>query len=130
MTTAFGLAPTAIGVLPSVKLPSLATLKIEIVSSKELIAYRIFFDGRNARPAGVKSCCCGVCAPVMICPVAPSMCSRKGKIRPGRRTWRPECGGHYFDLPVRHAPPLESSFANQLLNIQDERQGRVHYRAR
>ncbi len=38
MTTALGLAPTAIGVLLSVKVPSLATLKIEIVSSKELIA--------------------------------------------------------------------------------------------
>ena len=26
----------------------------------------------------------------------------------------------YFDLPVRHAPSLESSFANLLLNIQGE----------
>src|SRR5208282_2282834 len=46
-------------------------------------------------------------------------CRRKGKIRPERPTRRPECGGHHFDLPVRHAPPLESSFANQLLTIQD-----------
>src|ERR1700686_4072192 len=49
-------------------------------------------------------------------------CHRKKKPRPGRRQRRkPQTSGEdNFDLPVRRAPPSESSFANLLLNIQGE----------
>ena len=87
MTAALGLDPPAgPGVPLSVKVPSLATLKIEIVSERELIAYRNFFDGSKARPVGEVFSVVGVCATWVMAPVAPVMCNRSTEPDAGRVT--------------------------------------------
>ncbi len=88
MTAAFGLEPPAgVGIPLSAKVPSLATLKMEIVLAKEFTAYRNFFEGSNAMPVGEVSCTCGVSAPRVMAPVAPLMCSRSTEPLDGRVTY-------------------------------------------
>src|ERR1700686_5682681 len=89
MTASFGPLPAGVGVPLSARVPSLATLKIEIESAweLELMAYRNFLDGSNATPVGEVFSTCGVSAPRVMAPVAPLMCSRSTEPRDGRVTY-------------------------------------------
>src|SRR5580658_8912749 len=76
-TMLFGLEPPAgVGVAASDKVPSLATLKVEIELAKEFATNRNFFDGSKANPVGVASRTAGVCAPKVRPPLTPSICSK------------------------------------------------------
>src|SRR5271156_655064 len=86
MTAPYGPLPACVGAPVSVKVPSLPTLKIEMVSARELAVYRNFFDGSNANPLGESPSVCGVCDPRAMAPVAPLICNRSTEPCAGRVT--------------------------------------------